>query len=151
MKKGIVSLVIVLALALVGCNDSSSTLPVDDGDTPPPAPAPALSCTIDFGSGILPVPTAEQLTAYAGTYIGLEYNSGDFSPNGNDAVVEFSDAGTFTYNDSVYTAVDTCYVPADSMIYLTFPNGAHVDLFVDLKFSGISPADDTIVISNLIQ
>ena len=147
----------LLALTLMGgCSNNSTTtdttIPPVTND-PIPAPAPTLSCTASFGT----LPTAEQLTAYAGTYLSEEgtydENTFEFIPNGTDVTVTFSDTGLFTYNGTAYSPTQVCFVDntdMSDMIFLEFENGSHIDLFTGLAITGSSPVDPAIFIKNTL-
>jgi len=150
MKKIALSISMILALALGGCSSSSSS---DDTNT-----TGTNETKLECSSSIVgaSVPTAEQLTHYAGTYNGdkgsFDMNTMAWTPSG-DAVIEYSKEGEFTLNGTVYPSVQTCYIPVNgtygATILIEFSNMTHVDLFENFKFSGISPEDGESIISNM--
>jgi len=150
MKKIALSISMILALTLGGCSSSSSS---DDTNTTGTNET-KLECISSIAGAA--VPTADQLTQFAGIYSGeigtLDQTTMEWAPTGN-ATVEFSQDGQFTLDTIAYASKSTCYIPATAtfgaMILIEFNNDSHVDLFEDFKFSGISPKDGESIISNM--
>lgn len=98
--------------------------------------AVTLSCnTALFQAGSVAVPTAGQMSAYAGTFNGSE---GSFGPNPGDPFVASGPAtlilaadGTFTYKGVAYTASSVCIDNASGslgrILYVHSGNG-HFDI-----------------------
>ena len=107
-------------------------------------------------NGPYPVPTPEQLAAYAGEYVSEEYINNGFTehtPNNIDVLVTFSDEGLFTYNGVTYNATQTCFqdnADVPDNIYLEFESGSHIDLFPQFQITGESPADVNISIESTV-
>ncbi len=97
--------VVLTAYSLVACGGG--------GDAPPGGAAAALTCdTTGYTAGSVELPTAAQMSAYAGTYNGDEgsygLNPGDpFVKSGTAAFVLGSD-GSVTYKSVAYALKSVC-------------------------------------------
>lgn len=98
--------------------------------------AAALSCnTAGYVAGSVELPSAAQLTAYAGTYDGDE---GQYGPNPGDPFVKsggatmvFGADGTLSYKGTAYTLTSVCVDkvagPFGKILYLVAGKG-HLDI-----------------------
>lgn len=146
-------LALVVLLVLSACGGGG-----DDGSTAAgaavAAAAAALSCdTTKYVAGAVELPTAAQLTAYAGTYNGDE---GTYGPNPGDPFVKSGTAalvlgadGQLSYKGVVYPVTSACVDKTagalGKILYLIAGKG-HIDVAdkVDATLGqawGVSPAD----------
>lgn len=140
------------ALVLSACGGGG-----DDG-TPAGGGAAALTCnSAGYTAGSVELPSAAQLTAYAGTYNGDE---GQYGPNPGDpfvksgsAAVVLGSTGTFSYKGTVHAVTSACVDkaagPYGKILYLVAGKG-HIDVAdkVDASLGsawGVSPADGTTI------
>lgn len=110
----------------------------------------SLSCdTSLFQPGTsLHVPSTAEWATYAKIYVVDEgtFNSNPppappFLKTGSGTLVLESTYGTVTYNGTSYPLTTACVVVTDSMLYLGFGTGSHIDIFDNGTVSGFSPAD----------
>ena len=149
-------LALAATLMLAACGGGG-----DDGGTDPAAggaTAATLACdTTKYVAGAVELPTAAQLTAYAGTYNGDEGaygpNPGDpFVKSGSAAVVLGAD-GQLSYKGTTHAVTSVCVDkvagPYGKILYLIAGKG-HIDVAdkVDATLGqawGVSPADGTTI------
>ncbi len=96
----------------------------------------------------LHVPSAAEWATYAKTYLVDEgtFNSNpppapSFIKTGNGTLVLGSTYGAVTYNGTNYPLSTACVVVTDSMLYLGFGTGLHIDISNNGTVNGFSPAD----------
>lgn len=128
------------------------------------AGAAALSCnTAGYVAGAVELPTAAQLTAYAGTYDGDE---GQYGPNPGDpfvksgaATVVFGADGALSYKGKAYALTSVCIDkvagPFGKVMYLVAGQG-HLDIAdkVDATLGnawGVSLADGTTIFTKAFK
>jgi hypothetical protein len=150
-------LALVATLVLSACGGGG-----DDGNSTAAAaaaaPAATLICdTTKYVAGAVELPTATQLTAYAGTYNGDE---GTYGPNPGDPFVKSGTAslvlgatGQLSYKGTVYPVTSVCVDkvagPFGKILYLIAGKG-HMDVAdkVDATLGqawGVSLADGTTI------
>ena len=154
-------LALVAATALMACGGG--------GDAPPePAGASAagggggggsvtLACdTTHYSAGAVELPTAAQLSAYAGTYDGDE---GSFGPNPGDPFVKSGSAtmvfgadGSFSYKSIAYAVTSVCVDKVangtgSKFLYVEAGKGL-MDITDLASAHGFSPADGATLFQN---